>query len=1497
MIWSADVDGASTSVWENLVAKTDNDVNPGATGIHSIRLGNNFSEAFPAAIDVAGVIVVFRKVNSTERIEMVNWLNAKYDIFETAIPGATSSTYTLTEADEGMAVWCEVTATNLVGTEWADSNVVYPTASAKLTIAEENALPPGITAGYWGLSGAGDLANQGFCREFSLNVGETAHFSVQGDCTQIEILRVGYYGGVGMRKVTTITNTPNLSQPAPVSIPSSNGCTQCSSWTTTASWPIPDNATPGMYIGLVRNAAVDNGSWVPFIVRDDDRPADVMIKSSDATWALAYNYFNNMTSPLTGKSFYGSNGPMAGGIENRGHAMSYHRPIVTHASINQTYPFYDEFPLVRFLERNGVDVTYSACKDWRTGGPTLADCDIYVSNGHDEYWSQAMRDKWEALRDAGKKLMFFGGNIVFWRTREADGGDTLWCYKDTMTGPSSHVAGTALDPVSWTGTWKDTRPANNATRDPEWTLTGGDFRMNGVNYRTMVIPSGSAPALTPFWRNTTVAASGLTVTHIIGMEGDELRPLQPAENVAILAQTTVNIDGNRANDDGETYSGSGNLNWGVVLQRYSGGGVSVSFNTCTWAWGLDNDHETASGGSTTLANTQMQQATLNLFADLGALPTTLMAGLTMPTPVTLDDYADPAVDVPPLADTDIEYRLSGGASNTSPSASLGGAMSTVGGGLITSGVLHNLFDVIAGAEAAGAQVDNYRCIYVRNKHSTDNWQAPRIWVKTPSSSADTELAIAVGGEGVGGTAETVANEITAPSGELFSAPATKETALIVSDVGPAGFFPLWIRRRKNAAAAATASDTATLRVESGDPVLPPTSDEYNLYSDTPSGYSTEFDGVAITVAEIFYCEDAADHDSLVCRGMRMFTSPGFSEADLTGCWGYLWKFTSIPGGGETGTLLVAKAFPAPLISGAWNELRWDTEIPITADPSDPVGGYYMVGCYLPEGGYAYKNGVHISLFNGDDPRLFGATESESNGNGRYRVGHLGATPGSPVWPVNYFNQRHYGPDVILADVLGVPTETYEEAVRADTPVAYWQMGDSGTSQPEDGGGTPMVLTGATTGVAGATTQLGNAVSFDGVNDYGRVSSLNLSAANKITVECWLKWDTYDNNDSLALEHGESNQARGWTWDPDSSATVWAAFSPQGAATGFSEEYMNPRPSAGEWHHIVVTFDRTVGTLNTGNFIKFYVDGVEKTGNHSGAAESISGNFQTYPLMVMARSAPGDGTKNLFAGGDMQHLAIYDYLLSSIRVAAHYDARSTGGPLTYSETVLADNPHRYWRMGQASGSEPDETGGGGALTITGMTRNVAGALAFDDDGAVASTSGYGQVALNLSDTEDVTVEMGVWWNAYANDDALLFEHTPNWNSNNGALIFDFNSAEGNCSIGFLVTGGKRRFTFPRSAMSAAAWHHLVVVFSTNEVFPGDGNPGACRLYIDGAPVTLTIVENNVSATDTTFANSTFNLLSRNGASLFGGGRVDELAIYKAALTSGQVTAHYAAFTAG
>ena len=100
--------------------------------------------------------------------------------------------------------------------------------------------------------------------------------------------------------------------------------------------------------------------------------------------------------------------------------------------------FNAEYPMVRFLESNGYDVSYTSGVDTDRRGAELLEHEAFLSVGHDEYWSGTQRANVEAARDAGVDLAFFSGNEVFWKTRwenSIDGSGTphrtLVSYKET----------------------------------------------------------------------------------------------------------------------------------------------------------------------------------------------------------------------------------------------------------------------------------------------------------------------------------------------------------------------------------------------------------------------------------------------------------------------------------------------------------------------------------------------------------------------------------------------------------------------------------------------------------------------------------------------------------------------------------------------------------------------------------------------------------------------------------------------------------------------------------------------------------------------------------------------------------------------------------------------------------------------------------------------------------------------------------------------------------
>ena len=100
---------------------------------------------------------------------------------------------------------------------------------------------------------------------------------------------------------------------------------------------------------------------------------------------------------------------------------------------------YAEYPMIRFLEENGYDVSYTTGEDMSQPGAAsiIEQHKVYLTAGHDEYWSASSAPT-STARDAGVNLAFFSGNEVFWKTRwgpSIDGSNTpnrtLVTYKET----------------------------------------------------------------------------------------------------------------------------------------------------------------------------------------------------------------------------------------------------------------------------------------------------------------------------------------------------------------------------------------------------------------------------------------------------------------------------------------------------------------------------------------------------------------------------------------------------------------------------------------------------------------------------------------------------------------------------------------------------------------------------------------------------------------------------------------------------------------------------------------------------------------------------------------------------------------------------------------------------------------------------------------------------------------------------------------------------------
>jgi len=233
-----------------------------------------------------------------------------------------------------------------------------------------------------------------------------------------------------------------------------------------------------------------------------------------------------------------------------------------------------------------------------------------------------------------------------------------------------------------------------------------------------------------------------------------------------------------------------------------------------------------------------------------------------------------------------------------------------------------------------------------------------------------------------------------------------------------------------------------------------------------------------------------------------------------------------------------------------------------------------------------------------------------------------------------------------------PSLSYSTEVMADGPLAYWTMNGSDTSPlDEQAGGTGITINGPTPVAAGLgpldTSQDTGAWSFDGSNDFGQVA-IDLSTQTTITVEFWLKWDNYANDDDLAMEYGTSNSTGGFVIDPNESATFnFEAYMPTGGGSSHGENVARSVLPVAQWHHVVIVFKRGSGTQD----VDFIVNGIDVSEN-AHLTNNITGNFGNLTLNLMSRN----GT-SLFGAGDMAHLAVYSGALSLARAQAHYAART------------------------------------------------------------------------------------------------------------------------------------------------------------------------------------------------------------------------------------------------
>jgi hypothetical protein len=399
---------------------------------------------------------------------------------------------------------------------------------------------------------AADGEIEGYASAVSLNRGEDIklYVNTKEPAYTIEVLRVGWYGGRGMKSMMAPITRRGLAQAPPV-MNSASGLIECD-WQDPYVLHVPDSGDPtawpsGIYLAKLTTGLTGKQSYIIFVVRDDQRPSDLLFQASVTTYQ-AYNDWG-------GRSLYS---------KPKATKVSFNRPYLHGHGTGHFLNW--ELSMVLFLEKEGYDVTYTTDVDTHMHGDLLALHKGFLSAGHDEYWSWQMRDNVEAALDNGVNLAFFGSNVGYWQIRlesssiTGDPDRTIICYKNQNSDPmgrSEDISKRRLTTVMF---------RSHPVDRPEDTLVG-------VMYETDPVQSDIVISDASSWIfEGTGLKNGDHLPGLLGYEVDRTSDHTPS-GTHRLAHSPYPFRGSTRYSD-------------MVLYTTPSGSIVFASGTLQWSWGL-----------------------------------------------------------------------------------------------------------------------------------------------------------------------------------------------------------------------------------------------------------------------------------------------------------------------------------------------------------------------------------------------------------------------------------------------------------------------------------------------------------------------------------------------------------------------------------------------------------------------------------------------------------------------------------------------------------------------------------------------------------------------------------------------------------------------------------------------------------------------------------------------------------------------------------------------
>jgi hypothetical protein len=429
----------------------------------------------------------------------------------------------------------------------------------------------------------------------------------------IEIFRMGWYGGAGARQIIPAINRAGIAQPPPI-VDEGTGLIECD-WQEPYVLKISSNPNEstewvsGFYLVKLTASKSGKQSYIIFVVRDDQRPSDILFQSSVTTYQ-AYNNWGGMSLYR-----WNSRGMQARKVSfNRPYAASPNQAAAYGVGAGEFLTNFQpprrtssagwEYNMVRWLEKEGYDVTYATDVDTHenpldvyTGKPMLLQHKAFLAVGHDEYWSYQMRRNIELARDSSVSLGFFAANTCYWQIRfepsriTRDVNRTIVSYKESA----------ALDPFA-----RDNNPANDYLVTTLWRnqpVNRPEDALLGVMYETFqvnadILVDGNAPD----WllAGTQLEKNQLHLRGMLGYEVDRMFGNAPANTIRLAHSPYAYGDDTRYSD--------------MTVYTAASGATVFATGSIQWSWGLD-DYNTPQLRPSVLS-ADVQAMTRNVLAKL-----------------------------------------------------------------------------------------------------------------------------------------------------------------------------------------------------------------------------------------------------------------------------------------------------------------------------------------------------------------------------------------------------------------------------------------------------------------------------------------------------------------------------------------------------------------------------------------------------------------------------------------------------------------------------------------------------------------------------------------------------------------------------------------------------------------------------------------------------------------------------------------------------------------